>query len=439
MIIFYIYLILPLVFSIAYFIGKKEGPTLFKIYQLLSLVLFFFVNPENFFLKTNNAFIFSLLLEILSFGLLFFLYKKSQAFYQLLLILKFFSIGLFFSNHLLIFYMFWESTVIPLYFLIFFFGQEERQEGAQKFLKYMILSSIPMIFSLIYIGITAQTMFINKIILSSNNVFVFIGLIIPIIVKMPLVPFHRWLTKAHVEAPTVGSMLLAGIFLKLSLFLFFTFIQPMFSDLWLRYQSIFLYWGLFSYLYASFCAVNEKNFKRIIAYASVGHMSYIFMGLAVYTKISLKMSLFQMFSHGIISYSLFYLVGSIIEKTHYKYIDDSNFIGLKTILPKISLFLTLFIFASLGLPGFSNFIPEFFLFKEFIHYIPHGIFLIMLGIFITTFYHLYPLKKILYGKNHHSFQDISNIEVIGLLFCLSISIIMGIVPGVFLRLCSIVF
>lgn len=439
MILFYIYLILPLIFSLIYFIGKKEGPTLFKIYQLISLLIFFFVNPENFFLKTNNAFIFTLLLELLSFGLLFFLYKQSQAFYQLLLILKFFSIGLFFSNHLLLFYIFWESTVIPLYFLIFFFGQEERQEGAQKFLKYMILSSIPMIFSLIYLGITSKTMFIDKMLISSDNIFVFIGLMIPIIIKMPLVPFHRWLTKAHVEAPTIGSMLLAGIFLKFSVFLFFTFIQPIFSNLWLKYQYIFLYWGLFSYLYASFCALNEKNLKRIIAYASIGHMSYIFMGLAVYTKLSLKMSLFQMFSHGVISYSLFYLVGSIIEKTNYKYIDDNNFFGLKTSLPRISFFLTLFIFASLGLPGFSNFIPEFFLFKEFISYIPHGIFLVMLGIFITTFYHLYPLKKILYGKSHHSFQDFNKIEVIGLLFFLSISVIMGISPGVFLRLCSIVF
>ncbi len=443
MMVFYAYLFSPLLMALVYLIGQIKEKKFFFIYQLLCLVtfpfIFFLFQDQSLFFRDGVSFLFSFLLEILLIFTLGLTKKRSNSFFILLALLKFFTLILFFIKHALLFYLCWEFSLIPLYFIIGFYGEEKRIEAAQKFFLYMVISSLPMLIALIDFSLLSQTFMINQLkTQTDHHTWLFYGFLIALLVKLPLVPFHRWLTMAHVHAPMEGSILLAGIFLKLAGFLFFRFIQPFFSKEWLAHQNLFFIWGLFSFLYVALAASREMKLKRIIAYASIGHMSYIFMGLVAFTSLSIKMSLFQMVNHAFSSALLFACVGFLKNSLKTDQLDGS-FQGLLKTFPLLGVFFLFSLFASLGLPGFGNFIAEFFLLKEFIQFIPHALLFILLGFILTTFYHLRPVKKVFFGPKKEEFQDLSLEEGFYFGLLLVLLIMVGFYPQVFFNLCSLYF
>jgi len=334
-----------------------------------------------------------------------------------ILVMESLMLGVFCSLDLVVFYLFFEGGLIPMFLIIGIWGGEKRVYSAFKFFLYTLLGSVLMLIAIISIywitGTTDVTYLYNIGIDENYQYLLWLAFFSSFAVKTPMWPVHTWLPDAHVEAPTAGSVLLAAILLKMAGYGFIRFsvgLFPIASD----YFVPFIYFlSLVAIIYTSFVALMQEDMKKLIAYSSVAHMGFVTLGIFTFTQQGLEGSIFQMISHGLVSAALFLSVGVIYERTHTRLI--SNYGGLVSVMPKYSVVLMVFTLAAIGLPGTSGFIGEFLILvgtfkKSFLVAT-----IASLGVILAAAYMLWLYKRIIFGvisKNElKKLMDLNKTEI----------------------------
>ncbi|HBG46415.1 MAG TPA: NADH-quinone oxidoreductase subunit M [Deltaproteobacteria bacterium] len=330
--------------------------------------------------------------------------KKVKEFMISLLVMQTAMLGVFASLDMFLFYLFWEAMLIPMYLLIGIWGGANRIYSAIKFFIYTLAGSILMLVGMIalyYAG--GGTLDIPALMQTKYSfafqAWVFIAFFIAFAVKVPMFPFHTWLPDAHVDAPTAGSIILAGVMLKMGTYGFLRFSIPMFPDASRYFATPIVIISLVAIIYGAFLALAQKDLKKLIAYSSISHMGFITMGLFLFNKNGVEGAILQMFNHGITTGALFLCVGIIYERTHTRDIGDYGWAASR--VPFYATFLFIFSIASLGFPGTNGFIGELLIaFGAFEAYKPYLIFL-LIGIVFGAAYMLWMFKRMAYGADTH--------------------------------------
>jgi NADH-quinone oxidoreductase subunit M len=287
---------------------------------------------------------------------------KVKAFTALILLLETGMNGTFVALDLILFFIFWELVLVPMYFLIGIWGGENRQYAAIKFFLYTLFGSIFMLLGFLALGFTQETFSILELRAGGDvgsalfqNV-VFLGLFLGFAIKVPMWPFHTWLPDAHTEAPTVGSVLLAAILLKMGTYGFVRISLPILPEAARDYAPIIGILAVIAIIYGALCCFAQTDLKRLIAFSSVGHMGFVMLGIASLTDTGINGAIFGMVAHGLITGMLFFLAGSMHERYHTRAIADLG--GMLAQIPRFGSVFTYAAIASLGLPGLAGFWGE---------------------------------------------------------------------------------
>ncbi len=376
--------------------------------------------------------------------------KRPLAFYAFLLALEGAMIGVFVSLDLLVFYLFFEASLVPMFFLIGIWGGERRIYAATKFFVYTAAGSLLMlvgIIALYFIYNTFDYTVILAAMRSGNSLatrapraeyWIFLSFAIAFFIKVPLFPFHTWLPDAHTEAPTAGSVILAGVLLKLGTYGLLRFNLALFPTASRYFAPVIITLAIIGIIYGALVAMVQPDVKRLVAYSSVSHMGFVVLGLFSFTAQGMQGALYQMLNHGVSTGALFLIVGMIYERRHTRMISD--FGGLATRMP---LFSTFFVFASLssiGLPFLNGFVGEFLiLLGTWLSGFSHSWAATMLaatGVIWAAVYMLWMLQRVVFGRimkpENARLSDL-NAREIGLLApLLFLMLYMGVYPAPFL-------
>lgn len=381
---------------------------------------------------------------------------RPKEYFFLFLLLQTGMLGVFVALDYFLFYLFWEISLVPMYFLIGIWGGERREYAAVKFFIYTLVGSVAMLIAIlaIYFETGAKTFDILEIAKQlpyANNLTLqiacFVGFFLAFAIKVPLFPFHTWLPDAHVEAPTAGSVILAGILLKMGGYGFLRISIPTFPEASKYFAPIILTLALISIIYGAFVAMAQTDLKKMIANSSVNHMGYVMLGISAIcyasyktqsaANIAMQGAVLQMFAHGIITGALFLLVGVIYERTHTR--DISSYGGLLSKVPVYGGILIAFSMGSLGLPGLAGFISEFLIFLGSFKVIGFVVGLGVIGIIITAAFFLLMIQKVLLGMLNPKYTDLPDMdkrEMVCLVPLLVIMIFVGLYPAPFLKIIS---
>jgi NADH-quinone oxidoreductase subunit M len=290
--------------------------------------------------------------------------KREKEYYILFLILQTGMLGVFMSLDFVLFYVFWEVMLVPMYFLIGVWGSERRLYAAIKFFLYTLAGSVLMLLAILAIYSTAHTFSIKAILEAPHPMFslrlerwLFWGFFFAFAIKVPMFPFHTWLPDAHTEAPTAASVILAGVLLKMGAYGFLRFSLPMFPDATNQFRGIMIALSIVAIIYGALVCLMQKDTKRLIAYSSVSHMGFITLGIFALTPLGLSGSIIQQINHGISTGALFLIVGILYERRHTRLI--SEFGGLSTPMPTFAAVYLIITLSSLGMPLLNGFVGEF--------------------------------------------------------------------------------
>jgi len=293
--------------------------------------------------------------------------RRVKEYYISLLILMTGMLGVFVALDMFLFYVFWEISLIPMYVIIGVWGGPRRIYATVKFVLYTLVGSLLMLVAILALAIahasSGQPFTFSYEALRSFaftdtlQALAFVAFFLAFAIKVPMWPFHTWLPDAHVEAPTAGSIILAGVMLKLGGYGFLRFSLPMLPDAAVTFAPIIIGLAVIAVLYGALVSMVQPDLKKLIAYSSVSHMGYVMLGAFVFNEQGLQGAVFQMISHGVTTGALFLLVGVLYEQTHDRLIAHMG--GLNGRLPHYAAMFGLFTFASIGLPGLSGFIGEF--------------------------------------------------------------------------------
>ena len=326
--------------------------------------------------------------------------ERIKEFLIAILILETFMIGVFCSLDLVIFYLFFEAGLIPMFLIIGVWGGPKRVYSAFKFFLFTLLGSVLMLVAIIIIywltGTTDITQIrIIKIPYEYQNIL-WLAFFSSFAVKTPMWPVHTWLPDAHVEAPTAGSVILAAILLKMAGYGFLRFSIPMFPIASEFFTPLIYALSVIAIIYTSLVALMQDDMKKLIAYSSVAHMGYVTLGIFTFTKQGIEGSIFQMISHGLISAALFLCVGIVYDRLHSRLI--STYGGLVNYLPKYSFLFLIFALAALGLPGTSGFLGEFLVLAGSFQKNYLVAMLATIGVILGAAYMLWLTKRVIFGK-----------------------------------------
>lgn len=276
------------------------------------------------------------------------------------LILSGLMIGTFAAFDGLLFYVFFEATLIPMFIIIGMWGGERRVYAAFKFFLYTFFGSLPMLIAVLYLYLQTESFNIftwYTAPLSLNvQIWLFIAMLTAFAVKVPMWPVHTWLPDAHVEAPTGGSVILAAVMLKMGAYGFVRFTLPILPDASRHLVWLMITLSLIAVIYIGFVALVQKDMKKLIAYSSIAHMGFVTLGFFLFEPITINGALVQMISHGFVSAAMFLCVGVLYDRIHTRQISDYG--GVVHVMPRFSAFFVLFAFANCGLPGTSGFVGE---------------------------------------------------------------------------------
>jgi NADH-quinone oxidoreductase subunit M len=346
---------------------------------------------------------------------------RASEFYAALLILETGLIGVFCSFDLVQFYIFFEMTLIPLFFMIAIWGGTERRWAAIKFFLYTLAGSFVTLSGLIYLvlyvsrqGLTTPTSLpalsawlVAHPLPASLETALFLAVSAGFLIKVPVFPFHTWLPLAHVEAPTAGSVLLAGVLLKLGSYGFLRICLPLFPSASLSIGlPVFGLLSVIGIIYGSLCALAQRDIKKLVAYSSVAHLGFCMLGLFALNTEGLTGSVLQMINHGLSTGALFLIVGMIYERYHTRMMDDLG--GLATKLPKIAVAMVFISMSSIGLPGLNGFVGEFLSLAGMFKANPIYAALGTTGVVLGAWYLLTAVQKVFFGtlnEPHHGHDD----------------------------------
>jgi NAD(P)H-quinone oxidoreductase subunit 4 len=331
--------------------------------------------------------------------------ERPRFYYSLLLLLNFGVVGAFLSENLLLFFLFYEIELIPLYLLIAIWGGARRGYAATKFLIYTAVSGIAILGSflgLIWLSgadsFALQRDLANALPLT-QQVILLSGLLLGFGIKIPLVPLHTWLPDAHVEASTPVSVLLAGVLLKLGTYGLLRFGLGLFPEAWSVLAPYLASWAVVSVLYGALTAIAQTDMKKMVAFSSVGHMGYILLAAAANTPLSLVAVAVQMISHGLISALLFLLVGVVYQKTGTRDLNVlRGLLNPERGLPVVGSLMVMGVMASAGIPGMVGFISEFLVFRGSFPIFPIQTLLCMVGTGLTAVYFLLLVNRAFFGR-----------------------------------------
>jgi len=358
-------------------------------------------------------------------------------------------VGVFVSIDLFLFYVFWEVMLIPMYLLIGIWGGPRRIYAAIKFVLYTMAGSVLMLVGILvlyfinynqsgeYSGEYSFDLlkFYDLNLPIITQVWLFLAFGIAFAIKVPMFPFHTWLPDAHVEAPTAGSVILAGVLLKMGAYGFLRFCLPLFPQASFQFIPVISILAIIGIIYGALLSMVQKDIKRLVAYSSVSHLGFVMLGLFTINIQGLEGGLIQMINHGLSTGALFLIVGMIYERRHTRMIDD--FGGLSKQIPVFATFFMIVTLSSIGLPGLNGFVGEFLIllgtFKE------NRIFAIFAtsGIILAAVYMLWMFQRVMFGElknpENKNLKDLSLREVLVLLPIVLMIIIIGIYPYPFLN------
>ena len=364
--------------------------------------------------------------------------KRIKEYMFAFLFLETVMIGMFASIDMLLFYIFFETVLIPMYLIIGIWGGERRIYASFKFFLYTLLGSVLMLIALIVIYKTTGLMNIEALqgnyFTRSTQIFLWLAFFASFAVKIPMWPFHTWLPDAHVEAPTAGSVILAGVLLKMGGYGFIRFSLGMLPEATAYFIPFIMVLSIIAIIYTSFVALAQSDIKKLIAYSSVAHMGIVTIGIFLVNQQGLEGAMLQMLSHGVVSAALFLCVGVIYDRMHTRQI--SFYGGLVNKMPFYSAVFMIFMLASVGLPGTSGFVGEFLVIVgafRFSSLIAIGA---ALGIILSAVYMLYLYKRIIFGTIvNQKLKDILDLDFREklILIPLVVSVLLiGIFPNIFL-------
>jgi NADH-quinone oxidoreductase subunit M len=374
---------------------------------------------------------------------------KIRSYYALLLILTTGMVGVFLARDLFLFYVMWEVMLVPMYFIIGIWGGERRIYASIKFFLYTFLPSLLMLVAIIYLGLHLRSAsgtpdFSYDHLLAAGAgvpqrtaLWLFAAFSLAFAVKVPMFPLHTWLPDAHVEAPTAGSVILAGIMLKMGTFGFLRFALPLFPGAAMNptVRMIILVLAVIGIIYGALVAMVQPDFKKLVAYSSVSHLGFVMLGIFALTLQSVQGALMVMINHGISTGALFLLVGIIYERRHSRLIDSYG--GIARVVPMFAAVLTFVSLSSIGLPGTNGFVGEFLVLIGSFRTYPVLSIIAATGVIFAAAYLLWALQRILFNpldksENTH-LADLNRRELAMLIPMIAVIIWLGIYPAPVLR------
>lgn len=352
--------------------------------------------------------------------------EKVKGYMVTMLLLEAGMIGVFVSLDLFLFYVFWEGMLIPMYFLIGIWGGPRKIYATIKFVLFTMLGSIFMLVAILVLyfmnyNLTGEYSFdLLKIlqlpISPGAQVWLFFAFALAFTIKVPIFPFHTWLPDAHVEAPTAGSVLLAGVLLKMGTYGFLRFCLPLFPNAFLNFVPLFSILAIIGIIYGALVSTMQKDIKSLVAFSSVSHLGFVMLGLFALNMQGLQGGILQMINHGISTGALFLIVGMIYERRHTRMIEDYG--GIAKVVPIFAAFFMIVALSSIGLPGTNGFVGEFLIllgaFNSRTIYAVLG----AIGIILAAVYMLWMLQRVLFQKIKHEenkkLLDLNKREIITL-------------------------
>lgn len=308
--------------------------------------------------------------------------------------------GVFAAGDAILFYVFWEATLIPLFLVIGVWGGERRIYAAVKFFLYTLFGSLLMLVAFLYLasraGSFAFAAMREMAVPMSAQTLVFFAFFAAFAVKVPMVPVHTWLPDAHVEAPTGGSIMLAAVMLKLGAYGFLRLSLPIVPDASREYAWIIVALSLLAIVYIGLVSLAQLDMKKLIAYSSVAHMGFVTLGVFVFDALGLTGAIVQMISHGFVSGAMFFCVGVLYDRMHTRKIDDYG--GVASVMPTFAAFMILFAMANAGLPGTSGFVGEFMVILAALHTRVWWGVLAASALVTGAAYTLWMCKRVLFGE-----------------------------------------
>lgn len=332
---------------------------------------------------------------------------RPRFYYVMILLLNVGVSGAFLAQDVLLFFIFYELEIIPLYFLIAIWGGAKRGYAATKFLIYTALSGVFILAAFLGLAWLTEATSFNYAVLRSlapaiglrAQTILLGSLLIGFAIKIPFFPLHTWLPDAHVEASTPISVLLAGVLLKLGTYGLLRFGLGLFFDAWLAIAPWLAIWAAVSALYGASCAIAQTDMKKVVAYSSIAHMAFILLATAATTRLSVVSAVFQMVSHGLISALLFLLVGVVYKKTGTRDVNQlKGLLNPERGLPLIGSLMIVGVMASSGMPGLVGFIAEFLVFRGSFPIFPIQTLLCMVGTGLTAVYFLLMVNRVFFGR-----------------------------------------
>lgn len=429
-----------IVIIISVFIWCRFDPRLvspqFVEYKILNYKLPFFLSVDGisliFILLTTFLFVICILA---SWGSPI----HTKLFLNLLLIIEILLLLTFTVEDVFWFYIFFESILIPIFLIIGIFGSRIRKVRATFFFFiYTLIGSIFILAAIIYIfvntGSTYYFVLLNYPFTFTEEKWLWLGFFIAFAIKVPIIPFHIWLPEAHVEAPTVGSALLAGILLKLGSFGFIKYSLPLFSNASVYFTPFIYALGTLGVIYASFTAIRQTDLKRIIAYTSIAHINLVVLGIFSNSYLGINGCLIQTLSHGFVSVGLFLLIGILYDRHHTRLIY--NYSGLIYTKPFFGITFLILILANIGLPCTSGFVSEILILTAIAGNSFYACLLCATSLIFSSIYSLWLLNRILFGNTKIQyigfFNDLTLREIFILFVLISLVLLLGLYPDLFI-------
>jgi NADH-quinone oxidoreductase subunit M len=325
---------------------------------------------------------------------------RVRTFMAVLLLMETAMLGVFAALDFVLFYVFWEAMLIPMYLLIGVWGGPNRLYAAIKFFLYTLAGSVLLLVAILvlyfYGGRTFDVLALSQVTYpAALQQWLFLAFFAAFAVKVPMFPFHTWLPDAHVEAPTAGSVILASVLLKMGAYGFVRFSLPMLPDASQAMTPLIAALSIIAIIYGAYMALAQVDLKKLIAYSSVSHMGFVTLGLFVMNQQGIEGAVLQMVNHGITTGALFLCVGIIYERTHSRLIADN--VGLAKPMPRYATLLVIFALSSLGLPGTNSFVGEFLVLVGTFLWSKAAAALASLGVILAAAYLLYMIQRVVFG------------------------------------------